>query len=162
MKRHALIACSIVLAGACLAGEHEDAARRLIQTTGEAERAAQSLKEHLLKSVGEKPDGILKEAVTSSVSELSGKDVEDLLYKVYVRHFTTAELTELTRFAESPLGRKLFEKQYVIFKDGKDAIMYLGKQTSHRAARKAVEAHGEDAVRKEMNETRASNKTGGR
>lgn len=158
MRRHTLIACCIVLAGACLAGEHEDAARLFIRTTGEADRAARSLKEHVLESVAQKPDGILKEAMTQAISELSAKDIEDVTHLIYKRHFTTEELTELTRFAETPVGRKLFIKAPTLIKDGNDAIMYLGKQISDRAVRQAVESHGEDAVREEREHRRASSK----
>jgi hypothetical protein len=162
MRTVTLSVCAMLIAGACLAGEHEDAARLLVQTTGEAERAAQSLKQHLLESFDAKPDGILKQAVVDAVSTLEAVDVEDLLHLVYAKHFTTEELAEMTVFARTPLGRKLFRKQPILFRDGKRAIIYLAKQISQRAAKQAVEEHGEDAMRQEMQKPGSSNKTGGR
>jgi hypothetical protein len=220
MRTFTLSVCVMLIAGACLAGEHEDAARLLVQTTGEAERAAQSLKQHLLNSFEPKPDGILKRAVVDAVSALEAVDVEDLLFQIYAKHFTTEELAEMTVFArtpvgrkflflvyakhfttkelaemtvlartpvgrkrffqiytkdfttkelaemtvfaKTPVGRKFFRKHPILLRDGKNAVTYLAKQISRRAAKQAVEEHGEDAVRQEMQKPGASNQTGGR
>ena len=220
MRTFTLSVCAMLIAGACLAGEHEDAARLLVQTTGEAERAAQSLKQHLLNSFEPKPDGILKRAVVDAVSALEAVDVEDLLFQIYAKHFTTKELAEMTLFARTPVGRKFlflvyakdftteelaemtvlartpvgrkrffqiytkdfatkelaamtvfartpvgrkfFRKHPILLRDGKNAVTYLAKQISRRAAQQAVEEHGEDAVRQEMQKPGASNKPGGR
>jgi len=140
----------LLVASICSAGVQEDTARRLIQTTGEAERAVQSLKKYLLESLSEKPGGALKKSAIDEVQSLQPRDFEDVLIPIYVKHFTQEELVELTEFAKTPLGRKVFKKQAALFWEGREAVILLGKQLSLRAANKVIESHGEDAVRKEM------------
>jgi hypothetical protein len=80
-------------------------------------------------------DDILAPAMKTHVGELTAA-----LTEIYAKNYTAAELQQLQRFYETPLGRKVLEKQPEISAES----LAVGRAWGARVGRQAFEEHRQD------------------
>jgi hypothetical protein len=84
-------------------------------------------------------DDILAPAMKTHVGELTSA-----LTEIYARNYTAAELKQLQNFYETPLGKKVLEKQPVISAES----VAIGRAWGARVGRQAFEEHRQDLLKR--------------
>jgi hypothetical protein len=141
----ALIATVAPLAGQedtpAISPEREAAILRLLEVSGQAEMMQQAMVamiDQMRPALPQLPDEFFTEFKQAAL----GDEMIDLIVPVMERHYTDEEIAELTRFFESPIGRKLVEKQPVVQQDA----MAVGQAWGQRKAVEIVERLQERGV----------------
>jgi hypothetical protein len=84
-------------------------------------------------------DDILAPAMKTHVGELTSA-----LTEIYAQNYTAAELKQLQNFYETPLGKKVLEKQPVISAES----VAIGRAWGARVGRQAFEEHRQDLLKR--------------
>jgi hypothetical protein len=84
-------------------------------------------------------DDILAPAMKTHVGELTSA-----LTEIYAQNYTAAELKQLQNFYETPLGKKVLEKQPVISAES----VAIGRAWGARVGRQAFEEHSQDLLKR--------------
>ncbi len=84
-------------------------------------------------------DEILAPAMKNHVGELTSA-----LTEIYARNYTATELQQLQSFYETPLGRKVLEKQPVISAES----VAVGRAWGQRVGRQAFEEHRQELLKR--------------
>jgi hypothetical protein len=84
-------------------------------------------------------DDILAPAMKTHVGELTSA-----LTEIYAQNYTAAELKQLQSFYETPLGRKVLEKQPEISAES----VAVGRAWGARVGRQAFEEHRQDLLKR--------------
>lgn len=86
------------------------AIRQLLELMGSAKLGQQMLDQFfplIRRSAKQVPESVWQEIEKEFSSDISTGKFIDMMIPVYNRHFSEAELTELIKFYESPIGKKL-------------------------------------------------------
>ena len=110
-RRGALFLVVLLCAAAPIFAERdEDRVRYLIELSGEADMGVMVFENMMMSFRDIFPD-VPGEFWDRVVDAVERDDLMDILVPIYRKHFTAEDVAGLIRFYESPLGRKLIERQ---------------------------------------------------
>jgi uncharacterized protein len=137
----AAILFSFCLPSAAQTSTYPATVKKYLEATGSLEifkTAIGSIMQSFKKMKSEVPDELWKDMETE-FSNTSMDDLVALLAPVYEKHLTEADLNEVIKFYNSPIGKKLAEKTPAIMTDSMQAGQEWGKKIGQAIADKLKE-----------------------
>lgn len=116
------------------AEQDEDRVRYLIELSGGADIGVMIFENMMMSFRDTFPD-VPAEFWDRMVDVVETDDIMDILVPIYRKHFTAEDIAGLIRFYESPLGRKLIERQ----PDMAQESMSAGETWGERIAQEVVD-----------------------
>lgn len=92
-------------------------AKRFLHSWGAGEAGMAAFQQNLEQTYQDQPG--LAELMQRAFADVTEEDFEDLAARVYVRHLSQQELTELAQFTESPTGNRFFRMSVASAQQGK-------------------------------------------
>lgn len=121
------------------AEEDEDRVRYLIELSGGADMGVMVFENMMMSFRDTFPD-VPGEFWDGMVDVVETDDLMDILVPIYRKHFTAEDVDGLIRFYESPLGRKLIERQPDMTRES----MVAGEEWGGTIARKVIDMMAAD------------------
>ncbi len=106
----------------------------LMKITGSADVAMQVMRQMLEAMKGLAPD-VPPSFWDEFLAEVDPQEFTELMIPVYAKHFTRADIQELIRFYESPVGQKFIREQAGVTQDS----MAVGQRWGEDLARRVME-----------------------
>ena len=116
----------------------EAAIRRLLDVTGVARMGVQVM-DTLIDSFRKGSPAVPQQFWTEFRSEIRAQDVVDIVVPIYDRHFSEDEVRGVLAFYETPVGKRLLEKQPVIMQESMQAGQEWGRILAQKAAARLKE-----------------------
>jgi len=140
------LACVLAASPAALAAEPgKDAAaakmadcRKLLEVTGAGNLGMQLL-DQMIATFRQAAPKVPASFWDAFRKEVDVNELVDIVAAVYERHFTHDEIKELIKLYQTPIGKKLVQKQPLIAQESGAAGEVWGKQVSLRAVEKLAE-----------------------
>ncbi len=108
--------------------------RKLLKATGAGDVAVQSLKTMVAQLKLVRPD-IPAEFWTQFAAEVDANGLVEMLVPVYARHFDEKEIRALTKFYESPVGKRFVTETPALMQEA----TVVGQQWGQQVAQKVVQ-----------------------
>lgn len=74
--------------------------------------------------------------------ESNANDIVNLLIPIYSKHFEEKEIDELLKFYNTPVGKKLVEKQSLIISESQQVGAKWGEELGNKIVDKILEKYG--------------------
>ena len=126
-------------AGPIFAEEDEDRVRYLIELSGGADMGVMVFENMMMSFRDSFPD-VPVEFWDGMADAIETDDLMDILVPIYRKYFTAEDVDGLIRFYESPLGRKLIERQPDMTRES----MVAGEEWGGTIARKVIDMMAAD------------------
>ncbi len=126
--------------GAQSPGEKHDPARtrKLLELSGAGEMG-KMVSDQLIGQLSQTMPDVPQEFWDEFRKEVKPETLTELIIPVYERHFTPPDIDQLIAFYESPIGRKLVEKQPALVQDAMQVGQRWGQDLGMQVARRLQE-----------------------
>jgi uncharacterized protein len=133
----AFLALTITLSGTCQSQPAtEQSVRQLLIQQGTDKLMMQTL-EQIIQSFKSLPQaqGLSSQYWDSFLADANINELLNLMVPIYMKHFTEADILELLKFYQTPVGQKLIEKTPVITQES----MQVGQEWGMKLSQKVFE-----------------------